>query len=519
MPWPLEILMLAAFLAAYGLASIYDHHMFQLNAYKPEVQLPWLKRNFLTGYLPRHGLAVVVLLGAAIFSPTGAGLSALIFFGGQAYLNRPRPAKKAFVPTARVKRMMAANLVLTILLLAASLAWGGAWLTVIPALLILAAPLMMLLANAVNSPLEKAINQWYINDAKRILAARPDLVVIGVTGSYGKTSTKHFLTKLLSAKYNVLMTPESYNTTLGVVKTIRTLLKPTHQIFICEMGARNTGHIKEICDLVKPRHGVITSIGPQHLETFKTQENIINTKFELAEALPDDGVAFLNYDNEFIRGRGYTRRKITYGSMCTDCDYQARETRVSSRGSSFSTQLAAGESRVFETRLIGAPNVENLIGSIAVADYLGVPADDLAISIRRLESVPHRMQLINRGGTIIIDDAFNSNQNGARAALEALARFDGYKILATPGMVELGPAQDQYNYEFGVQAAGVCDFVILAGARQTKSIWEGLKSAGYPEERIFVAESLKLIFEKIAALDSGGRQKVVLLENDLPDNY
>ena len=518
MPWVLTLILLTAFLAAYALASIYDHHMFQLNAYKPRVHLLWLRRNFLTGYLPRHGLALLALL-TAFLGPVGAGLGGLIFFVATAWLNRPRAAKKPLVFTGRIKRMMATNLILGAALLGLALALGGAWPAAASALLILAAPLMMLAANTLNSPLEKGINQWYINDAKRILAGRPDLIVIGVTGSYGKTSTKHFLTKLLSSKYNVLMTPESYNTTLGVVRTIREQLKPIHQIFICEMGARDTGHIKEICDLVHPRHGVITSIGPQHLETFKTQENIINTKFELAEALPEDGVAFLNYDNEFIRNRGYGRKKITYGSRSEDCDYRATEVRVSSRGSSFSARLADGVARTFETRLIGAPNVENLIGAMAVADYLGVPADDLAISIRRLESVPHRLQLINRGQTLIIDDAFSSNQNGAKAALEVLALFDGFKILATPGMVELGAAQDQYNHKFGVEAASVCDFVILAGARQTRSIWEGLKSAGYPEERIFVAESLAQIFEKINALDSGGRQKVVLLENDLPDNY
>ena len=517
MPWVYTIPMLVAFLAAYALASRYDHHMFQLNAYKPRVQLLWQRRNFLSGYLPRHGLALGALL-AVFLSPTPA-FWGLICFTWQAWLAKPREAKKSLVVTARVMRLMATNLVLVAATLILSLCLGGLWPTTISALLLLAAPLIMLLANALNSPLEKAINQWYINDAKRILAGRPDLIVIGVTGSYGKTSTKHFLTKLLASKYNVLMTPESYNTTLGVVRTIRDQLKPIHQIFICEMGARDTGHIKEICDLVHPRHGVITSIGPQHLETFKTQENIINTKFELAEALPGDGVAFLNYDNEFIRDRGYVRKKITYGSSFEGCDYRATEVRVSSRGSTFSALLADGAARTFETRLIGAPNVENLIGAIAVADYLGVPADDLAISIRRLESVPHRLQLINRGQTLIIDDAFNSNQNGAKAALEALALFDGYKILATPGMVELGSAQDHYNHQFGVQAASICDFVILAGARQTRSIREGLMSAGYPEERIFVAESLAQIFEKINALDSGGRQKVVLLENDLPDNY
>ena len=125
-----------------------------------------------------------------------------------------------------------------------------------------------------------------------MLAACPNLAVIGVTGSYGKTSVKFYLNTLLKAKYNVLMTPESYNTPMGVVKTVRGSLRATHEIFICEMGAKYVGDIKELCDIVHPKHGIITSIGPQHLESFKSLQNVINTKFELADALPKDGMLF-----------------------------------------------------------------------------------------------------------------------------------------------------------------------------------------------------------------------------------
>ena len=130
-----------------------------------------------------------------------------------------------------------------------------------------------------------------------MLQSCSNITVIGITGSYGKTSVKFYLNKLLSAKYNVLMTPESFNTPLGVVKTIRTSLKATHEIFICEMGAKNINDIKEICDIVHPKHGVITSIGPQHLESFKTVENVVKTKFELADAIDKNGMVFLNYEN------------------------------------------------------------------------------------------------------------------------------------------------------------------------------------------------------------------------------
>ena len=160
------------------------------------------------------------------------------------------------------------------------------------------APLLTVIGNIVNSPIEKANRQYYINDAKKMLKACPDLKVIGITGSYGKTSVKYYLSTVLKAKYNVLMTPESYNTPMGVVKTIREQLRPTHEVFVCEMGARHVGDIKEICDIVFPEYGIITSIGEQHLETFKSIDNIIKTKFELYDAVSDKSKMFLNGDTE-----------------------------------------------------------------------------------------------------------------------------------------------------------------------------------------------------------------------------
>ena len=144
-------------------------------------------------------------------------------------------------------------------------------------------PFLVLAANFLNKPIEKAINRWFINDAKRILKSCPDLTVIGVTGSYGKTSVKFILKTLLEARFNVLATPESYNTPMGVVITVRNHLRATHEVFVCEMGARHVGDIKEICDIVHPNHGIITSVGPQHLETFFTLDNVKKTKFYVCE--------------------------------------------------------------------------------------------------------------------------------------------------------------------------------------------------------------------------------------------
>lgn len=375
---------------------------------------------------------------------------------------------------------------------------------------------MPMIANIVNKPIEKAVNNHYINDAKRIINELPALTVIGITGSYGKTSTKFYLNKLLSAKYNVLMTPESYNTTMGVVKTVRGSLNATYDYFICEMGAKGVGEIKEICDIVHPKHSMITSIGEQHLETFKSVDNIIKTKFEIADCITD-GTVFLNYDNEYIRNRKTDKHIVSYG-LTKDCEYYADNISVSVKGTSF-TVHHGGESGDFSTKLIGAHNVQNILGAIAVSNTLGVSFNELKMPVRRLEAVPHRMEIIDKGGSVIIDDAFNSNPSGAKAALDALGLMEGYKILVSPGMVELGEKEYELNKEFGRQAAAVCDYVCAVGEKQAVPIADGLREAGYPEEKTFVAKSLNEALAKCDTLKTGGARKIILLENDLPDNY
>lgn len=314
------------------------------------------------------------------------------------------------------------------------------------------------------------------------------------------------------------MTPESYNTTMGVVKVVRGQLNATHEIFLCEMGAKNVGEIKEICDIVKPKHGIITSIGPQHLETFKSIDNIIKTKFELADSLPDnDGIIFLNYDNEYIAKHECNKNKVTY-SLGSGTDYYADNIFVSENGTQF-TVHNGNEEKQFATKLIGSHNVQNIVGAIAVANTLGVPFADLVMPVKRLECVPHRLQIIKGTNKTIIDDAFNSNPTGAKAALDTLAVFDGFKILVSPGMVELGEKEYELNKHFGEQAAEICDFVIAVGERQAVPIVDGLKAKGYPEEKTYVAKNLNEALAKVENIKTGGEKKIVLLENDLPDNY
>ncbi|MBS1327495.1 MAG: UDP-N-acetylmuramoyl-tripeptide--D-alanyl-D-alanine ligase, partial [Oscillospiraceae bacterium] len=312
---------------------------------------------------------------------------------------------------------------------------------------------------------------------------------------------------------NVLMTPESYNTTMGVVRTIRERLRPSHQVFIAEMGAKNPGDIREICDLVHPRYGILTSIGEQHLETFKTIDNIIATKFELADAIQADGCVFLNTDNDYIRAHPVGVPHVAYGTA-PDADYRASDIVVDAGGCAFTVTAPDGESQRFTTKLLGGHNIQNLTGCIALAHRLGIPLSKLVYPIRMLRPVEHRLQLLPNG---FIDDAYNSNPAGFRSALDVLAGFDAQRVLVTPGMVELGERQEALNRELGEYAAARCDYAVLVGEKQAPPLKEGLLRGGFPEERIYVAATLQDGLAHLNALPAAPR--IVLLENDLPDNF
>ena len=161
----------------------------------------------------------------------------------------------------------------------------------------------------------------------------------------------------------------------------------------------------------------------------------------------------------------------------------------------------------------------NLCGAVAMADSFGLTPEEIADGIGKINAVPHRLELSERNGVTIIDDAYNSNPSGTKAALEALSLFDGYKILVTPGMVELGEKQEELNREFGRNAASVCDYVVLVGQKQAVPIKAGLLDEKYDENKIFVADNINEALTHVYALSSGGKKKVILLENDLPDNY
>ncbi len=513
---------MALFLVSSAMSIIDSVHFFQLNSYRFDTHTKWMTHNA-AKYMP-HAIISVLMLIVVIISatPIFKGVSLCVLFLISLPIEKPKKAKKPLVYTPRVKRMLfTCALIFAAALIPTTIKGITASHETYPlftmAVIYTLTPIVILVANLINKPVELSINRHYTNDAKKLLKACPDLKIIGITGSYGKTSVKYYLTTLLKSKYNVRMTPESYNTPMGVVKTIRGSLKATHEIFVCEMGAKWVGDIKELCDIVHPHHGIITSIGPQHLESFKTLEAIKGTKFELADALPEGGMLFLNGDDENIESYKGDRKNISYSLQ--NGDYSAYDISVSERGTTFTVKAPSGETQEFSTKLIGRHNVLNIVGAIAVSHKMGIELRELRSAVRKLEGVPHRLQLSDKGNMTIIDDAYNSNPSGTKAALEALSLFTGYKILVTPGMVELGSRQDELNREFGQNAAEVCDYVVLVGQKQAAPIKKGLLDKNYDESKIYVASNINEALNHVYALNSQGKKKVVLLENDLPDNY
>ena len=522
------------FVVAYIVSGIYNLHMFQQNTYIAGEEIAWLKKNNDRQRILLLDI-IFALLDLAVNVPFTKGVfSAMMLLNIWYFIQMEKISnKKVLVWTDRVKRMFATYLVLTI-------AWcalgfyiymvNDRFVVFFFGMILALCPFGIILANTINIPAEKMVKRYYINDAKKILKSMPNLKIIGITGSYGKTSVKYYLETLLKVGFNVVMTPASFNTPMGVVKTIRGDLRPDTEVFLCEMGARYVGEIKEICDIVHPHDGIITSIGPQHLETFGSIENIISTKYELGDAVPKDGHLFLNMDCDYIRDNaGKYQNRVHYGTdvantseevngLLQNTGYYSEDIVVSENGTDFTVVSPSGQKMRYQMKLIGEHNVINVVGAIALANIYGIPLEKLVTAVRRLRPAPHRLQMIPRGNVTIIDDAYNSNPVGSKAAVTTLGMFKGTRILVTPGMVELGDKEDEYNRLFGTYAADNCDYVALVGEKHTRPIYEGLIEKGFPKKNIFIGETLAEAMN-FANAASGDGHKYILLENDLTDNY
>jgi UDP-N-acetylmuramoyl-tripeptide--D-alanyl-D-alanine ligase len=347
-----------------------------------------------------------------------------------------------------------------------------------------------------------------------------NLKVIGITGSYGKTSSKNILNDILSVKYNTLPTPRNLNTPYGLMITINNHMSKFDEIFIAEMGAYKVGEIKQLCDFVHPKYGILTRIGTAHLELFGSQENIQKGKFELIESLPSDGIGVLNGDDPLqLNYKLKNKVKIIWiGIDNKNVDVKADNIKMSHLGTTFEVRFKGDKNKyLFETKLLGYANVYNILASLALGYEFGITIEQLQMAVKRVKPIEHRLELKKYNDIVIIDDAYNSNPVGSKMALDVLKMMPGKHIIITPGMIELGDKQYELNKALGEFIADSCDEVILVGNNQTKPIQDGLKKMKYDKEHIHIVNDVKLAFNLLSKLKE--KDTYVLIENDLPDIF
>ena len=432
--------------------------------------------------------------------------------------------KKPLAYTKRVKRLIITESIIFLLpalIMAAFVDQSNLFMMyLIIGALIYLSYIVIFIVNIINKPVEKSIYNYYMEKAKKKLAGMNNLDVIGITGSYGKTSSKNILNDILSVKFNTCPTPKNFNTPNGLMLTINNHLDKFADYFIAEMGAFKENEIKELCDFVHPKYGILTKIGTAHMESFGSQKNIQKGKFELIESLPLDGCGVLNGDDELQLNYDLKNKCdiLWIGIENKDVDVRADNIKMTYEGMSFDVIFKGDkEKHKFETKLLGIPNVYNILAAIALGKYLGISIEQLKLGVRKVKAIEHRLELKKYLDINIIDDAYNSNPVGSKMALDVLDLMPGKKIIVTPGMIELGDREYELNMRFGEYISQVCDEVILVGETQTKPILDGLMNKKYNRKNIHVINDVKIAFKLMQELK--GKETYVLLENDLPDIF
>ena len=433
--------------------------------------------------------------------------------------------KKPLVFTARIKRLSITTIIIYLIpmyfILRRFDVFYMRYYYLIIAIMVYLSYLIVLLANTINKPVERLVYLHFRKQAINKITGMTSMETIGITGSYGKTSSKNIITEILGVKYNAYPSPKNFNTPYGLINTINNYIDKFSDYFVAEMGATKVGEIKLCADIVKPKYGVITKIGEAHLESFGSKKNIEDTKFELIESLPSNGLGILNGDDEIQMNHKIKNnvKIMTIGIDNKDVDARAVNIELTYKGTSFDVVFKGDKKKYhFESVLLGKNNVYNLLTGILLGKYLGISIEQLKLGVRNVRPVEHRLELKRHGNISIINDAYNSNPEGSKMATEVLGMMPGKTIIVTPGMIELGELQYKANFNFGTYIAmNKIDEVILVGEKQTKPIYDGLKSKKYNDKHIHILNDVKQAFPLIYELQ--GKETFVLLENDLPDVF
>lgn len=516
-------------------------HFFQQEEYDNIRFLKWWIRS---GSFERRAFFLTAMFALALWlSESSAGISSLPLWrvvllssviaasiAGVGLSNRPRVSKKALVMTQRAKRIYSIALVIQTILLVripcfflfGPLVKYHLLITALTiAFLFVVIPFTLVLANLILAPFESSVQNRYLNDAKAILSrVKPEIV--GITGSYGKTSFKHILSHILASHAPVLATPGSVNTLMGITRIVREQLRNDHAYFIVEMGAYGIGSIARLCGLTPPNYAIVTSIGLAHRERFKTIDAVRQAKSELPRALRQDGIAILNGDDPQLRTMAaeLNAKVLFYGTnpemgrldcrlLKADCAENGVRCAIQYEDKPYS----------FDLPLYGKHQALNATGAFLAAMIFGVAPFTAIAALQTLPQIPHRL-VVRRdaNGITTIDDAYNSNPTGFENALDVLKSLQGNrKILITPGMVELGDQAEKAHRQVAARAAHSCDVVILVAASRLQAFRDGLIENGFPHEQLHEFSTLREAQEWLnPTLQSGD---IILYENDLPDLY
>jgi UDP-N-acetylmuramoyl-tripeptide--D-alanyl-D-alanine ligase len=416
-------------------------------------------------------------------------------------------------------------------------------------------PIFILASNLLFKPLEAYQKNKIFAAARSKRKKFQDLQVIAIVGSYAKTSTKNMLYTLLWKDFKVVKTPKSYNTELSIARSILSDLKENTEIYICEMDAYHQGEISRLCSIAQPTSGIITAIGPQHLERFGSLKTLAKTQFELGEYLAnrkaiksslregksdeaisqelrsphpkgtthfvvacyarDDAMLFLNHKDEWsVKLADDLNQPITFFNNSTHFISNRKE---GEHGQTFTIHLGKEKTEI-SLPLKGEHNAINFLASAVIAYSFGLPIKTIKERAKLILPTDHRLEIRQMGNITILDNTYNANPKAALASLELLGSYkDVQKIIITPGFVELGKDHTHQHQEFAKVAGEVVDEFIVVGENAKKPIIQGLKDAGFSAEHIHSVETTAKALAHLSTITQG--KSVVLLENDLPDQY
>lgn len=509
------------------LKILHGMHMLQQNFYNESNRyLKWILRNKDKSLITIDWITLLLpftfIVNTSFGYICGFVLYSILFF--TKYNERKSEQVKVGLKiTFRVKRLLFTTALVYLAILYSYYGFVSNHFVIILILCLLSifAYFQVYFAYFLNLPIEELVYNKYKRRAVKKLR-QMNTVNIGITGSYGKTSSKNILNDILSVKYLSFPSPGNLNTPLGLMRTINNIMDKFVDIFIAEISisAPETHDIEKSCDIVRPMYGIITNIGIAHLDSFKTQENIQKAKFNLIEALPTDGLGVLNMDDpNQVNYKIKNDCRIKWiGIDNKDADVVASNIKYTYEGTEFDATFKDDKKTIhLKTCLYEKPNIYNILAALVLAKELDLSYDEMIRGVSNIKPIEHRLQIKKMPGYTIIDDAYNSNPVGSSMALDVLDLMPGKKIVVTPGMIELKDKEYELNYEFGKHMSKVADFVILVGKKQTKPIYDGLTQNGYKEENIFLTNDVKEAFAKIEEVKDN--KTYVLFENDLPDLF